>query len=175
VAAGTSARILLGRTLGAHGVRGEVLIKTYTQAPASIGAYGALTDASGVRRFTIKVVRVTPKGVVARIGGITSRDAAEALQGVEFFVERNRLPQAGEGEFYYADLVGLTAVDGDNRVIGTVVAVHNFGAGDLLEVRLDGSAKTELVPFADRFVPTVEVKAGRIVVILPGASDADQD
>jgi 16S rRNA processing protein RimM len=171
VAADPAARILLGRAIGAHGIRGDVLIKTFTQAPENIGAYGVLTDASGVGRFTIKVVRVTPKGVVARIGGVATRDAAEALQGVELFVERNRLPPAGEGEFYYADLVGLTAVDCNARAIGTVVAVHNYGAGDLLEIRLDGAAKTELVAFTDRFVPTVDVTAGRIVVVLPGASD----
>jgi 16S rRNA processing protein RimM len=174
VAAGSSGRILLGRTIRAHGIRGEVLIKTFTQAPENIGAYGVLTDASGVRQFKIEVVRVTPKGVVARIGGVGTRDAAEALKGVEFFLERERLPPTQDGEFYYADLVGLAAVDGEARPLGTVVAVHNYGAGDVLEIRLAGSSKTELVAFSDRFVPTVDVEGRRIVVLLPRASDDEE-
>ncbi len=167
VAEAGSARILLGRIAGAHGIRGEVLIKTYTEAPENIGAYGPLADESGARSFKIKVVRVTPKGVIARIAGVADRNGAEALKGVELHVDRDRLPAESEGEYYHADLIGLAAVDAQGAAVGTIVAVQNFGAGDLIEIRLAGSAKTELVPFTDSFVPEVDLKAGRAVVLMP--------
>jgi 16S rRNA processing protein RimM len=162
-----SARIRLGRISGAHGIRGEVLIHAHTATPEDIGAYGPLSDASGARAFAIESVRVTAKGVVARLAGVADRTAAEALQGVELYVDRDQLPAAAEGEFYHADLIGLAAVDAEGRHIGEIVAVQNYGAGDLLEIRLAGSGKTELVPFTEAFVPEVDVKAKRVVIILP--------
>jgi 16S rRNA processing protein RimM len=175
MAADQPARILLGRIAGAHGIRGEVLIHAYTEAPENIGAYGALSDATGTRQFKIKVVRVTPKGVIARLAGIADRTGAETLKGVELYVERARLPAAADGEFYYADLIGMAAVDTAGKLIGSVVAVHNFGAGDLLEIRLPGSSKTELVPFRDAFVPEVDLAARRIVVAMPSAAADDPE
>jgi 16S rRNA processing protein RimM len=169
------ARILLGRIAGAHGIRGEVVIHAYTQAPENIGAYGALIDAGAARQFKIKVVRVTPKGVIARIAGVADRNAAEALRGVELYVDRARLPAAADGEFYHADLIGLTAVDPEGKTIGAVVAVQNFGAGDLLEIRLADKLKTELVPFTDTHVPEVDVAGGRIVVALPSFVASGED
>jgi len=160
-------RILLGRIAGAHGIRGEVLIKTFTAAPENIGAYGPLSDESGTRMFKVETARATPKGVVARIQDIADRNGAEALKGVMLYIERERLPAAAEGEFYHADLVGLQAVDGGGKAIGEIVAVQNFGAGDLLEIRLAGSSRTELVPFTDAAVPEVDIAARRIVVVLP--------
>ncbi len=160
-------RVLLGRIAGAHGIRGDVLIKTFTAAPELIGAYGPLADKSGARTFEIQSVRVTAKGVVARLKGVADRNAAEALKGIELYVERERLPAADEGEFYHADLIGLAAVDGEGRPVGEIVAVHNFGAGDLIEVRLAGSGKTELVPFTDDAVPEVDIAARRAVVVIP--------
>jgi 16S rRNA processing protein RimM len=175
MAADQPARILLCRIAGAHGIRGEVLIHTYTEAPENIGAYDALSDASGERQFKIRIVRVTPKGVIARLAGIADRNAAEALKGVELYIERARLPAIADGEFYYADLVGLAAVDVDGQTIGSVVSVQNFGAGDLLEIRLSGSSKTELVPFRDAFVPEVDLAARRVVVALPSAVTDDPE
>lgn len=171
------ARVLLGRIAGAHGIRGEVVIHAYTQAPENIGAYGALIDAGAARQFKIKVVRVTPKGVIARIAGVADRNAAEALKGVELYVDRARLPAASDGEFYHADLIGLTAVDPEGKTIGAIIAVQNFGAGDLLEIRLADKLKTELVPFTDTHAPEVDVAGGRIVVALPSflASDEDEE
>jgi 16S rRNA processing protein RimM len=167
VAEAAKRRILLGRIAGAHGVRGEVLIQTYTGAPEDIGAYGPLFDEDGTRSFLIEGVRVTAKGVVARIAGIGSRTCAEALRGVELYVERDRLPPAAAGEFYHADLIGLAAVDADGQAIGEVVSVHNYGAGDLLEIRLAGSGESELVPFTEAFVPQIDVAAKRAVLIMP--------
>jgi 16S rRNA processing protein RimM len=166
--------VLLGRIAGAHGIRGEVVIHAYTAAPEDIGAYGPLTDAGGARSLELKIVRVTAKGVVARVSGVRDRNAAEALKGVELYVDRERLPAAAEGEFYHADLIGLAAVDAAGDAVGEVVAVQNFGAGDLLEIRLAGSAKTELVPFTEACVPVVDVRAKRAVVVLPQANDAKE-
>jgi 16S rRNA processing protein RimM len=166
-------RILLGRIVAAHGVRGEVLVRSYADEPEAIGAYGPLSTLVPGRRLELRVLRVTTKGVVARIGGIGDRNAAEALVGTDLYVDRAQLPSAGENEYYHADLIGLLAVAPDGAEIGRVVAVHNFGAGDLIEVALAPSRRTEHIPFHDRFVPEVDVPAGRIVVILPESSDEE--
>lgn len=164
-------RVLLGRVAGAHGIRGDVTIRTFTADPAAIGAYGPLSDTSGALSLDIRVVRVTEKGVVARIKGIADRSAAERLKGVELYAERARLPAAQAREFYHADLIGLAAVDPQGRAVGEVVAVQNFGAGDLLEIRLAGSAATDLIPFTDAFVPDVDLPGGRVVVAMPAEGE----
>jgi 16S rRNA processing protein RimM len=166
--------ILLGTIIGAHGVRGEVVIKAYTQAPENIAAYGPLLDKSGKRSFTIKVKRLTSKGVVAQIEGVTTRTAAEELKGIELHVDRGRLPVITHSEFYYADLIGLTAVDWRGKTIGEIVSVANYGAGDLLEIRLLGATATELIPFAETFVPHVDLAARRAVVCMPTIAAADE-
>jgi 16S rRNA processing protein RimM len=164
------ARILLGRIAGAHGIRGEVLIRTFTERPEDIAAYGALDDGGG-RSFRVETARATPKGVVARLAGIADRTAAEALKGTELWVDRASLPAPEAGAFYHADLIGLAAVDPEGRALGEIVAVYNFGAGDLLEVRLAASGKTELIPFTEAFVPEIDVPAHRAVVALPPAGE----
>ena len=135
-------RILLGRIAGAHGIRGEVLIHAFTDPPENVAAYGPLSDESGARAFTIEIVRATAKGVVAQLAGIADRNAAEALKGIDLYVARERLPPVAEEEFYHADLIGLAAMDRDGKRVGEIVAVQNYGAGDLLEIRLAGSGRT---------------------------------
>ena len=163
--------VLLGRIAAAHGIRGEVMIHAYTEPPENIAAYGPLTDRSGARVFYIEYRRVTAKGVVARLTGVSDRGAAEALKGTDLYVVRDRLPPAAEGEFYHWDLIGLAAVDAEGRLIGEIVAVQNYGAGDLLEVRLTGAATTQLIPFSDAFVPQVDLIAKRAVLVLPGPQE----
>jgi 16S rRNA processing protein RimM len=170
-----SARILLGRISGAHGIRGEVVIHAYTVTPESIGAYGPVFDKAGTRSFEVASARATPKGVVARLKGVGDRTAAEALKGVELYVNRDRLPAAAEGEFYHADLIGLAAVAPEGMQIGEIVAVQNFGAGDLLEIRLAASGKIELVPFTEAVVPEIDIAAGRAVVAMPAAASGDEE
>lgn len=164
-------RVLLGRIAAAHGMRGEVLIHAYTQPPENIAAYGPLTDRSGARAFAIECPRLTAKGVIARLAGIGNRSAAEALKGTDLYVARDRLPPAAEGEFYHWDLIGLAAVNSEGRCIGEIIAVQNFGAGDLLEVRLVGTATTQLIPFSDAFVPQVDLMAKRALIVLPGPQE----
>lgn len=168
-------RILLGRITTAHGIRGDVVVDSFTGAPEDIGAYGPLQSADGARDFTLKVVRVTPKGVIAHIKGVDDRNGAEALRGVDLFVARAKLPEADDGEFYYADLEGLQVENEAGETIGKVIAVQNFGAGDLLEVRLGDERGTELIPFTDAVVPVVDVAAGRVVVVMPVSAPADED
>jgi 16S rRNA processing protein RimM len=160
-------RILLGRIAGAHGIRGEVLIRTFTTRPEDIAAYGPLDDGGG-RTLRIEAARATSKGVVARIAGIGDRSAAEALKGAHLYVDRDRLPALDDGAFYHADLIGLAAVDAEGRPLGEIVGVHNYGAGDLLELRLAETGKTELVAFTEAFVPEVDLAARRVVILLPG-------
>lgn len=159
--------------MGAHGIRGEVLIHTFTATPDAIAAYGPLSDGAETRAFKVTGVRATPKGAVARIAGVTDRDAAEALKGTELYVARDRLPAASEGEFYHTDLIGLAAVDRAGAEIGEVVAVQNFGAGDLIEIRLAGSRTTELLPFTETFVPEIDIAAGRMIVVMPDVEAND--
>lgn len=160
-------RVLLGHVAGAHGIRGEVVIKTYTSDPADIEAYGPLTDATGTKSYKLKVVRVTPKGVVVRIAGVADRNAAEALKGTALHVPRLALGETAAGEYFYNDLIGLEAVDPAGSHMGRITAVENFGAGDLLEIQFDGTLKTEFVPFAEANVPQVDIAAGRVTVIMP--------
>jgi 16S rRNA processing protein RimM len=163
--AGVEKRILLGRIAGAHGIRGEVLIKAFTARPEDIAAYGPLDDGAG-RTFKIETVRATGKGVVGRLTGIRDRTAAEALKGTPLYVDRARLPALNESEFYHADLIGMTAVDTGGRLVGEVVGVYNHGAGDILELRLTEPGKTELIAFTDAFVPEVDLAGRRLVVRL---------
>ena len=167
VAEDTSRRILLGRIVGAHGLCGEVLIHSYAEVPESIAAYGPLLDQASGKTFTITHAKPTAKGVLARLAGIEDRNAAEALKGLELYVPRERLPPPADGEFYHADLIGLSAVDAEGKAFGRIVAVHNFGAGDLIEIALAGGAKTELIAFTDATVPSLDLAAGRAVITLP--------
>ena len=167
----TPKRILLGRVADAHGIRGEVIIHAFTDPPENIAAYGPLMDEAGARAFEIQSARATAKGVVARLKGVADRTAAEALKGVDLYVDRDRLPPAADGEFYHVDLMGLAAVDPQGRRIGTIVSVQNFGAGDLLEIRLAGAQQTELIPFDEAHVPAIDIAAGRAVVVLPPPAD----
>ena len=167
------ADILLGAVIGAHGLKGEVKVKTFTETPDRLGAYGPLHAKDG-RVFVVDEVRVTASdGAVVRLEGVTDRSAAEALKGLELFVARAALPQAEAEEFYHADLVGLRAEDEAGRLIGHVRGIHNFGAGDVLDIQKpDGSEA--LLPFTREFVPVVDVAAGRIVIAVPEETDAQE-
>ena len=166
-------RILLGHIASAHGIRGEVLIKTHTGEPEAIAGYGPLEDEAGQKKFEISVVRVTPKGVIARVAGVTDRNAAEALARTALYVARELLPEPDAAEFYHADLIGMRVVSPDGSPLGEVVDVLNFGAGDILEIRREGASETELIPFTNACVPKVDL-AARVVVIDVPAERAEE-
>lgn len=167
--------ILLGVIGAAHGIKGEVRIKAFTGDPLAIADYGPLTDDKG-RRFEIAEVRPAKEVVVARIKGITSREAAESLNGVNLYVARDRIPAPeDEDEFLQADLIGCAVVGPDGVVLGTVTTVANYGAGDLLDILLpDG--RSVLMPFTKAFAPRIDIAARRIEAVPPeGLFEADDD
>ncbi len=161
-----TSRLCLGVIAGAHGLQGVVRIKTFTALPEAIVDYGTLEDAVGNRCFALRLVRVEKDMALARIEGVADRNAAEALKGVALFLDRAALPPADEEEFYHADLVGLVAVDTTGVRLGTVRALHDFGAGDLLEVLPDEGGQPRVFPFTREVVPAIDL-AARIVTIDP--------
>ena len=164
------ARVCLGQIGAAHGVRGEVRLRSVTADPAAIADYGPLETDDG-RVLEIEAMRPAKDHFVARLAGIRDRDAASALTNAKLYVPRERLPQTeSPDEFYHADLIGLAAVDPTGRTLGTVVAIHNFGAGDLIEVKPPAGGGTELVPFDMTHVPEVDIASGRLVVNPPQGS-----
>jgi 16S rRNA processing protein RimM len=159
-------RVLLGEIGAAQGLKGEVRLRSYTEEPEAIAQYGALEDEQG-RLIEIERVRVTPKALIARIKGVTTREGAEALLGTKLLIERARLPERAEDEWYHTDLIGLAAIDQDGVQIGKVVAVQNFGAGDLIEIQPANGGATVLVPFTRDTVPEVDVEGGRLTLDPP--------
>jgi 16S rRNA processing protein RimM len=161
-------RIRIARIGAAHGIRGEVKLWSFTQEPAAVATYGPLESEDGKRRFEIETLRAAKDHFVARLKGVADRNAAEALRNVDLFVPRDRLPPIEEADtFYHADLVGLAAVSADGVPFGTVTALHNFGAGDMIEVAPAGGGEPLLLPFNQTTVPTVDLAAKRIVVVPP--------
>ena len=155
--------VCIGAVAGAHGVRGNVRIKPFTDAPEDVAAYGPVTDAGGARAFDLTLVGRSGGAVIARLTGIEDRDAAEALKGLRLHVPRERLPAPEKDEFYHADLIGLGVVDTAGRTAGTVKALHDFGAGDLIEIRRpDG--RLVLLPFTRTAVPAIDLTAGEVTV-----------
>jgi 16S rRNA processing protein RimM len=161
------ARICLGQIGAAHGVRGEVRLQSFTFDPEAITSYGPLQTEDG-RSLEIESLRPAKNHFVAKLAGIRDRSAAEQLVNQKLYVPRTRLPAPAQAdEFYHADLIGLAVVDRAGARLGTVVAIHNFGAGDLIEVRPDGGGDSQLVPFDELNVPAIDVVAGRIIVDAP--------
>ncbi|MFO0986691.1 MAG: ribosome maturation factor RimM [Alphaproteobacteria bacterium] len=159
-------KVCLGTIVGVHGVQGAVRIKSFTADPADVAAYGAVSDESGGRRFEVRVLGQARGTVLARLSGVADRNAAEALRGLRLYVPRAALPEANEDEFYHADLIGLPVETREGAPLGSVRAVLNFGAGDILELR-DENGREILLPFSDAAVPEVDLARGRIVASPP--------
>ena len=160
-------RVCLGAIAGAFGVKGEVRLKSFTAEPDDVAAYGALETEDGKKSFEITLTGQTKNGLPARLSGIATKEQADDLRGTRLYVDRTRLPEPDEDEFYHADLIGLDAYDTGGTHLGTVKAVHNHGATDLLELRLPNSSATVLLPFTLEAVPTVDLASGRIVADPP--------
>ena len=164
-------RVCLGQIGAPHGVRGEVRLHSFTADPAAITSYGPLESEAG-RVVEIEAMRRAKDHFVVRISGVADRNAGELLKNIKLYVPRARLPEPERpDEFYHADLIGLAVVDRTGEKRGTVVAVHNFGAGDLIEVTPEAGGKTELLPFDETHVPVVDIAAGKIVVVPPIESE----
>ena len=157
-----------------QGVRGGIRVKSLTAEPSAIGAYGPLTDKNRARAFVFDSLRpLKDDMLVARVAGVETRDAAEALNGVEIFARRDQLPPPAGDEFYYDDLVGLEAVDAAEGRIGRVASLMNYGAGDVLEIAPAQGGETLLLPFAKNVVRRIDFDAGRIVVEPPREVEAE--
>lgn len=163
-----SERIRVARIGAAHGVRGEVKLWPFTQNPLAVADYGPLETEDGTRRFEIETLRAAKDHLVARIAGIGDRDAAEKLRNVDLFVSRDKLPSIEEADtFYYADLVGMAAVTPDGVLLGKVTAIHNFGAGDLIEIATTAGGEPLLLPFSETAAPKVDTALRQITIVLP--------
>jgi 16S rRNA processing protein RimM len=164
--------VLLGVVIGAQGLKGEVRVKTFTESPSRLAAYGPLHTKDG-RALVVASAKAGKDCALVVFKGVIDRDAAEALKGTELFIKRSALPDTEVEEFYHADLVGLRAEDTEGRAIGTVKALHNFGAGDVIElVRDDGDEV--FLPFTREVAREIDLKDGRIVIAAPEEVEAGE-
>lgn len=158
--------VCVARIGAAHGVRGAVKLWTFTEDPFAVRRYGLLSSKDGKRQFEIATAREAKDHLVATFKGVTTRDEAERLNGIELYVARDKLPATDADEYYHTDLIGLAAVTTDGDALGRVLAIHNFGAGDIIEIApLKGT--TLLLPFTNAVVPEVDIAGGRVVIALP--------
>lgn len=161
-------KVCVGAIAGAFGVQGEVRLKSFCTQPQDIAGYGPLTTEDGRRSFTVKLTRPVKSGLGARLSGISTRDQAEALRGTTLWAPRDALPSLPDDEFYHADLIGLDVFDTGGQLLGRVRAIFDHGAGDILEV---AGKDLLLFPFTREIVPTVDLKAGRIIADPPGSDE----
>jgi 16S rRNA processing protein RimM len=167
-----AASICIARIGAAHGVRGAVKLWTFTEDPLAVLRYGTLATQDGTRQFVVTHAREAKGHLVATLKGIATRDDAERLNGIELYIARDKLPATGEDEYYHADLVGLAAVNVAGEPLGRVTAIHNFGAGDIVEIAPPHGAPM-LLPFTNAVVPTVDLAGGRLVIELPAEIEGD--
>lgn len=160
-------KVCVGAIAGAFGVRGEVRLKSFCAEPEAIATYGPLTSEDGAKSFEIRLTGSVKNGFTARLSGIVTKEAADALRGLRLFAPRERLPELPDDEFYHADLINLTVLDTGGTEIGQVRAVLNHGAGDLLEIHGKGLKSPVLLPFTKAAVPTVDLASGRIIADPP--------
>ena len=167
-----AAPICVARIGAAHGVRGEVRLWPFTEDPMAVIDYGPLSTKDGARQFEVVRARIAKDHLVAVLKGVTTREDAERINGLELYIDRDQLPDTEDGEYYHADLIGLRALDPTGAEIGKVFAIHNFGAGNIIEIApLQGA--TLLLPFTDAVVPTVDLAAGHVVIAMPQEIEGD--
>lgn len=162
-----SDRVCVGAVAGAFGVKGEVRLKSFCADPEAIATYGPLSSEDGSTSWEVRLTRPVKNGFAARLTGVATKDAADALRGMRLFAPRDRLPDLPDDEYYHADLINLVVQDSGGVELGRVRAVLNHGAGDLLEIHGPKLKQPVLLPFTLAAVPTVDLAAGRIVVDPP--------
>jgi 16S rRNA processing protein RimM len=167
-----AAHICIARIGAAHGVRGAVKLWTFTEDPLAVQRYGPLATKDGTRHFEVATAREAKGHLVATLKGVATREDAERLNGIELYVPREKLPATVEDEYYHADLIGLAAVTAANEPLGRVIAIHNFGAGAIIEIA-PPQGPTMLLPFTNAVVPSVDIESGRVVIELPAEIDGD--
>jgi len=168
-------RICVAQIGAAHGLKGEVRLWSFTEDPAAVAQYGALETEDGSRRLEIANLRDAKDCFIARLRGVDDRNAAEALRNTKLYIERDRLPETEDDDtFYHADLIGLAAFDRKGAKIGEVIAVQNFGAGDIIEVRRADNS-TVMFPFTEEVVPDIDLAAGRMIIVPPAETGSEAE
>ncbi len=170
---GRDKRVCVAQIGAAHGLKGEVRLWSFTQDPAAVAEYGPLETADAARTLEIAALRPSKDHFIAKFEGVDDRNAAETLRNVELYIARERLPATRSDEYYHSDLIGLAAVTAQGGELGEIVAVLNFGAGDILEIRLTASGETVMLPFTDAVAPEIDL-ANRTIVIVPPEGALDQ-
>ena len=174
-----SERVCLGIISGAHGIRGEVKVRCFAEDCRSLTAYGPLEDKNASRKFVLKITGKAKDDLRVKIQGCDDRNAAESLKGTELYIERSALPELEEDEFYHTDLIGLDVKEeGSSEVIGKVAALYNFGANDIIEIKVNKTAKLEMLPFNKQYVPQINIKDGFIIIremsFAPESGESDE-
>lgn len=164
--------ICVARIGAAHGVRGAVKLWTFTEDPLAVNRYGPLMTKDGTRQFEVTHAREAKDHLVATLKGVTTREDAERLNGIELYIAREKLPATDDDEYYHADLIGLAAVNAADEPIGRVIAIHDFGAGTIIEIA-PPQGSTLLLPFTNAVVPTVDLAGGRVVIEMPKEIEGD--
>ncbi len=172
---GRETRVCVAQIGAAHGLKGEVRLWSFTEDPSAVAQYGALETEDGSRRLEISSLRAAKDCFIAKLHGVNDRNAAEALRNTKLYIERDRLPDTEDDDtFYHADLIGLAAFDADGSKIGDVVAVQNFGAGDIIEVRRADNS-TVMFPFNEAVVPEIDIEAGRMIIVPPTETGSEAE
>jgi 16S rRNA processing protein RimM len=166
-------KVCVARIGAAHGVHGAAKLWTFTEDPLAVKTYGPLSTKDGARHFELTSAREAKDHLVVTFKGVETRDEVERLNGVELYIARDKLPATEDNEYYHADLIGLAAVTTADEPLGRVVAIHNFGAGDIIEIA-PPSGMTMLLPFTNAVVPTVDLASGRVVIALPEEIEGDE-
>ncbi len=171
----TEDKVCLGAIVGVHGIRGEVKVKSFSDDEKHLVRYGVLSNEAGDKTFEAKIVGHSKELLRVKIKGVDDRNTAETLVGTGLYITRDKLPQLQEDEFYHTDLIGLKAKNQAGEVIGEVNALYNFGAGDLIEIKLN-DGQLEMLPFKEAFVPVVNIKDGFIIVeMMQFAADDEEE
>ena len=167
-------KVCLGAIVGVHGIKGEVKVKSFSDDEKNLDRYGVLTNEAGDQNFSLKIVGHSKELLRVKIKGIDDRNTAETLIGTGLYVKRDLLPDLADDEFYHTDLIGLKAKNNQDEIVGEVNAIYNFGAGDLIEIKLS-DGKLEMLPFTSQFVPTINIKERFIIVEMMQFVDDEEE
>src|SRR6202171_430483 len=165
-------QICVARIGAAHGVRGAVKLWTFTEDPLAVKAYGPLVTKDGARQFEVTHAREAKGHLVATLKSIGTGEEAERLNGIALYIARDKLPATAENGYYPPARTGLAAVTAANEPLGRVIAIHNFGAGDIIEIA-PAHGVTMLLPFTNAVVPSVDLAGGRVIIELPDEIEGD--
>lgn len=159
--------VCVGKIVASHGINGAVKVKTYTEFPDSLLEYAPLFNKLGDKQFDLEFKSMSGDILILYINNTKSRNDADALKNIELYADKSKFPELEEEEFFYEDLTGLRAIERNGSFYGKIVAVHDFGSGDIIEIELKDSKKTEMIAFTKENFPKIDVKGGKVLLCLP--------